>query len=163
MEKNVLASYEINEDTMAIIPANEFDYATIVLEGNETYYVKKKVSQLIEKGCLEGGAKFEGRRESVIHKTGIDKKVPMPINPNENIYAFPTHSPSSHDCMWIFYFHIKEVKPNGNNKAQTMITFNNAHELLVDVSYQIIKKQKLRTAYCVHRFSPRLCNSRRFG
>jgi competence protein ComK len=163
METNVLASYEINEDTVAIIPANHYDYASIVLEGNETYYVKKKVFQLIEEGCLEGGAKFEGRRESVIHKTGSDMKVPIPINPNENIYAFPTNSPSSHDCMWIFYFHVKEVKPNGNNKAQTMITFNNSEKLLVDVSYQIIKKQMLRTSYCILRFSPRFCDSRRFG
>jgi competence protein ComK len=89
-----------------------------------------------------------------MHKTGIDKKVLIPINPNENIYAFPTHSPSLHECIWIFYFNVKEFKPNGNNKAQTIITFNNSKELLVDVSYQIIKEQMFQTSYCVLRFSP---------
>ncbi|WP_332628453.1 competence protein ComK [Halalkalibacter flavus] len=163
MKKRVLASYDINVDTMAIIPINHFEYDAMILEGNETYYVKKKPLQLIEGGCLDGGAEYLGRRESVIHKTGIKKKVPIPINPNQCIYAFPTHAPSLHECIWIFSQHIKHVKTNGNDKTQTIITFNNGKELLVDVSYQVIKKQVYLTAYCILRFSPRRFDPREFG
>ncbi|MDT8860303.1 competence protein ComK [Alkalihalobacillus sp. MEB130] len=57
----------------------------------------------------------------------------MPINPNEYIYAFPTHSPQLHECCWSFYHHIRSI-----------ITFN---------QYKTLEKQLQRASYCIVRFS----------
>jgi competence protein ComK len=77
----------------------------------------------------------------------------MPINPLENIYAFPTHSPKQHECMWIFYHHIKSIKPDPQNTYQSIITFNNYKELLLNISIHTLERQIHRTSYCILRFS----------
>ncbi len=154
MKIKVLPFYDINSDTNAILAANHFDYNTIVWERGQCYYVKEKAFKMIERACIEGGAGYEGRRNSVVYKTKARNKVPIPINPKEDIYAFPTCSPSAHECSWIFYPHVKDIAPNGNNAAKTIITFKNHKQLVLDVSYNIIKRQMHLTSYCVVLFSP---------
>ena len=101
-EPVVLSHYDINRDTIALIPATHPDYSTIVWEKDQILHVRKTPIQLIKKGSLEGGAEYDGRRAAVTYKTGIQSKVPIPINPFEQIYAFPTHSPKLFECTWLF-------------------------------------------------------------
>jgi competence protein ComK len=98
MNETVLTDYEINKETIAIIPANHIDYYSIVLERDQQLHVKLTPLQLIKASCLEGGSTYDGRRLAVTHQTGAQNKVPIPIHPLEQIYAFPTHSPSLHDA-----------------------------------------------------------------
>ncbi|MDT8863060.1 competence protein ComK [Alkalihalobacillus sp. MEB130] len=153
MPKTILPHYEINRDTTAIFPANHTDYYSIVWERNRIYYIKKTPIQLIRAGCLEGGADFDGRKAAVIHKTGIQSKIPMPIDPNEHIYAFPTHSPKLHECCWIFYHHIRSIKHHPKSHSKSIITFQHHKQLELDISYHTLEKQLQRTSYCIVRFS----------
>lgn len=160
MEKIKTENYEIHKGTMAIIPVAHLTYQSEIIEEDRRVYVPIKPISLIKEGCLEGGADYAGRRAAVMHQTGISQKVPIPINPLEEIYAFPTHSAKHFDCCWIFYKHVKRITPDGN---QTIITFRNNEQLKVNVSHYIIEKQMHRTAYCFIRFSNRLIGPNQLG
>ncbi|WP_081727776.1 competence protein ComK [Halalkalibacter wakoensis] len=154
MPKTILLHYEINRDTSALFSANHTDYYTIVWERDQLFYVKKPILQLVKEGCLEGGAEYDGRKTAVVFKTGIQNRIPIPINPIEHIYAFPTHSPKLHECSWIFYHHIKTIKRH-HNPHQSLITFKHGKELLLDISYHTLERQVQRTSYCIVQFSHR--------
>lgn len=151
--ENVLEDYEINKDTCALLSANHLDYATIVIEVNRKLYVKKTPMVLIKTGCLDGGSTYDGRRLAMCYQTGAHNKVPIPINPIKGIYAYPTHSPKARECNWIFYHHVKHSQTHPKAPCKTIITFNNGISLTLDVSYHIIKKQTLRTSFCIVRFT----------
>ncbi|WP_227937161.1 competence protein ComK [Alkalihalobacillus deserti] len=155
MPKIILEHYEINPDTFALLPAYHTDYDTIVWERDQLLYVRKTPLQLLKEACLEGGAEYDGRRIAVTHKTGIQSKIPIPVNPLEHIYAFPTHSPKQSECSWIFYHHIKSIKRHPKNSTQSIITFKNIKEYSLNVSYHALDKQVQRTSYCIVRFSHR--------
>lgn len=148
-----LPHYEINPNTMAILPAYHIDYQAIVWERTQHYYVKKPSLQLIKEACLVGGADFDGRRAAVTYKTGITSKSPIPIHPSEQIYAFPTHSPKLHECHWLFYHHIKSLHRHPDTPTHTIVTFHDEKELLLPVSHYSLERQMQRTSYCIVRFS----------
>lgn len=150
----ILNDYEINTETSVLIPAYHFEYDTIAREGNHKLYIKKTPLQLIKEACLEGGSTYEGRRLAVIHQTGSQHKVPIPISPFEHIFAFPTHSPELHKCSWIFYHHVKSISPDPKKSRQTIITFKDGNDpLILAVSFNALQKQIQRTSYCIVRFS----------
>lgn len=151
----ILDHYEISPHTSALLPAYHIDYDTIVWEQDQILYVKKKMMPLLKEGCLVGGAEYDGRRRAVTHKTGIQSKIPIPVNPLDHIYAFPTHSPKQHDCCWIFYHHIQSIKRHPTLPTQSIVTFNSGKELTLNVSYHTLDKQVQRTSYCIVRFSHR--------
>lgn len=147
----VINDYEVNPRTMALIPARNIDYQTIVLESGRKIHVTKSPLQLIKEACRDGGATYEGRYKAVTHKTGIHKKVPIPISQLDQIYAFPTHSAKQFNCHWIFYHHLKAINLAPHKKS--IITFCDHQELEIEVSAYVLKQQMLRTAHCFLLFS----------
>lgn len=145
--KEILEDYLINEKTVAIMPAYKIEYESIVMEENQTYYVKKHPFKLIQENCLKNGASYDGRRRSVTYLTGYSRCVPIPINPRSDIFAFPTHSPKSDKCSWIFFKHIIHVK-NGNNKNESIIYFKNRKSITVDISFHTLSTQNFRAYVC---------------
>jgi competence protein ComK len=152
--ETVFKTYEINKETMALVSVNHFDYDTIVYETNRILYVKQRPIEMIKEGCLDGGSTYDGRRLAVIRLTGAKHKIPIPIQPNQNIYAFPTHSPDLYECSWIFYHHIRTILPHPTDYSQSQILFKNGQDpLTLELSYASLEKQLHRTSYCIVRFS----------
>jgi competence protein ComK len=153
--KNIQLTYEITPNTMAIFPAREIEYSAIVKEEHQIIYVRQTPLQIIKSACLEGGSTYDGRRKAVTHLTGAIQKVPIPINPRRNIFAFPTHSPTAFECNWIFYHHIKSILPSlqTSNKTQSIIQFKNQQELPMNESHYLLEKQYTRTAMCVLQYA----------
>ncbi|GGH88638.1 competence protein ComK [Pullulanibacillus pueri] len=154
MNEDVFGSYEITLDTVAILNARDIDYHTVVLEPNDNQvHVKKRPLQLIKAGCLDGGASYNGRREAVIHELCPRKrwnKVPIPVYPQEGIYAFPTHSPDDEYCYWIFYHHVKTIIPHPTNRKKSIVLFKDRKKPLhVKVSYSSLYRQYVRTSHCI--------------
>ncbi|MBU8906535.1 competence protein ComK [Desertibacillus haloalkaliphilus] len=149
----ILETYEITRDTIALLPAKHTDYDTIALEFDRELYIKQPPLSLIKTACLEGGSTYDGRRDAVTHLTGAQNKVPIPIDPIEQIYAFPTNSPSQFDCIWIFYPHVKSIQPDHTNINNSSITLKNNRTLALNASYASLEKQVHRTSYCIIRFS----------
>lgn len=153
--KNIQLTYEVNPQTQAILPAREIEYSSIVKEEHQTLYIRQTPLQIIKAACLDGGATYEGRRKAVTHLTGAVQKVPIPINPRRNIFAFPTHSPTAFECNWIFYHHIKSIIPSlqTSNTTQSIIQFKNQQELPMNESHYLLEKQYTRTAMCVLQYA----------
>ncbi|RBW68855.1 competence protein ComK [Bacillus taeanensis] len=142
--------YEISKGTMAIFSAAHESYGSKILDLSGEYFSEKIPMELIRSGCLDGGSTYEGRKKAVIYHTNICEKIPIPISLLENIYAFPTHAPIQFENVWIFYHHVKEIRPFKN---KSIVVFKNNQTLELGVSFYVLKKQIERTAYCEFRFS----------
>ncbi|MEH7379101.1 competence protein ComK [Bacillus sp. JJ1533] len=147
--------YEINPQTEAILSVAEIEYSAIVLEEDRKILVRQTPLQIIKTACLEGGASYEGRRKAVIHLTGAIQKVPIPINPRRKIFAFPTHSPTTFECNWIFFHQIKAIAPAkiSSPTIQSIIYFKNNQSLSMNESCYVLQKQYQRTAMCILQYS----------
>lgn len=144
--------YIISEKTIALIPVNHMRYRTKIKAIDGVFYSSKTPMQIMEVSCIHGGASYDGRRQAVIYFTRFTQRVPIPVKPQEHIYAFPTLSPSNYQCIWIIVHHVKDVYPLENDK--TLIVFGNYAELIVPVSFYTIQEQLKKTTLCAGRFSP---------
>lgn len=149
MSKQVCDHYRITRNTMALVPSYRFDSSTLVIEVNKQFYVKQTALEIINNGCLEGYSSYKGRREAAIYQIGSIYKVPIAINPNLDIFSFPTHSPTHHDCHWLFYNHIKEYSSANNKPSHSIVTLSNTSKILVPISVSALKKQIHLTSHCM--------------
>ena len=153
MKEKVLMDYVVNNKTMALLPAAHMDYYTIALEWNQTLYIKKKPFTLIDEACLRGGSSFEGRRLSAIFKTGLQRKLPIGINTEKNIFVFPTMAPKHFNCQWIFSSHIQSVIRDPSAPKKSILIFNNQQKINLNISHKSLQNQIYRTSHCMLRFS----------
>ncbi|WP_100374119.1 competence protein ComK [Bacillus sp. FJAT-45037] len=153
MKKIIHETYDINPHTIALLPAYQPDCDTIVLEGQQTIYVREPALTMIKRACIEGGATYDGRRLAVAELTRAQNKVPISVDTTNQIYAFPTHSPSKLECIWIFYHHVKSFETNVDQPTKTIVHFHETNSLIADVSYPTFERQMQRTAYCMVKLS----------
>lgn len=52
--------YEITQDTLLIKPFYDIEFSSVIMESNQTYYVKQTPLQLIKQACLTNGSSFDG-------------------------------------------------------------------------------------------------------
>lgn len=152
--------YEINQQTLAIIPAKQIDFDSIVIETKNTRHIKKTALQLIKTACYNDWTTYEGRRQAVMHHTNYIQKVPIPISMHNRIYFFPTHSPSNIDNSWIAYQHIAHIeKSPENTQKPTIIYFKTGQAMSVDISIHTLRSQIQRTATCIYKMENMLGRS----
>lgn len=141
IHNTVLENYIINSNTLAIVPARNIHFSTVVHEKNRVFKVKKTPMEIIKYSCLLNLTTYEGRIETVRQITGFQHKVPllfftfdsvdisnikllplMPIlamnpellkKPTVNIMCFfPTRSPKHYDNIWVAHHHLsKQQRP----------------------------------------------------
>src|SRR5690625_3189892 len=99
----ILSTYNITNDTLALITARMIEYNTIVLERNRKLYIQQTPLEIIKASCKAYWSNYNGRRLTTIKHTGFKQKTPIPISKVNQIITFPTHSPTNHDCSWIIY------------------------------------------------------------
>jgi competence protein ComK len=145
--KQIISSYVISPKTMALLSERHIDYCTKVVETNQTYYINTPILSLVEQACLEGYSTYEGRRAAVKHFTGYHQKIPIPIIPSQNIFAFPTISPLQFDCCWLFPNHIQSIHPSPKNKSHSIVKMKNNQTLYIKQSYNTLRKQMHRSAF----------------
>src|SRR5690625_5837534 len=150
----VISSYDISLKTIALLPARNIDYDTIVIEENETKYVQETSFNLIKEACLKRDwTSYEGRRDGVIKHTNFKKKTPIPIDIHKGIYFFPTHSPTNIDNIWIAFHHILSIEKiparERTKDVQSIVYFKNRQALKLSISFHTLKEQYNRTLQCV--------------
>lgn len=151
VRKLIVDTYRISEYTMALKPAKMIEYDTIVIETEHIYNVRQTPDLLIKKACIDNWSTYEGRRDAVIYKTNFKRKVPIPINRNKQIYAFPTHATKDLDCHWIFCGHILHIIEDQKTNS-SIIHFKNGSVLPINVSTHTLRKQYQRTLNCMLSF-----------
>ena len=134
-----MISYEINCDTLALVPlsANE----TKVIERNNVFNVRKPVMDIIETSCEYFGSSYLGRHEGTKKLIGITHKAPIIIEESKNLIYFPTTSARLDNCIWISLNNIKTYERiNGN----TELEFTNNQRIKLDISFGSLDNQVLR-------------------
>ena len=134
-----METYEINKDTVALIPKE--DKKTIVYEVDKSFIVDKKPLEIVEESCEYFGSSLEGRQIWTSKLIGFTHKVPVIIEESFDLIFFPTLSPKNKECSWLSYSHI--FKPD-RFKDKTIVELKNGKKILVDVSSSIIDNQLYR-------------------
>ena len=137
-----MESYEINQDTLAIIPINSLE--TRIIEKNDDLIVKSSSMKIIDDGCRFFGSTYAGRSEGTKSMIGINYKAPIILEESMPMIFFPTISPRLEACSWISF---KEIERCVKNEKKTIIIFKNGVQLELNLSYQILQNQILRSSY----------------
>lgn len=143
----ILTSYHITRETLALIPAKQITYETIAIEQHISKHINMPSLQIIKTSCYKNWTTYEGIREVVHHHTKFKQKVPIPINIQQGLYFFPTHSPHNIHNSWIAHHHIEYISKSTENK-KPIIHFKNGKTLLLDISMHTLRKQIDRTFEC---------------
>ena len=91
--------YDINRDTVMIIPIN--DKKSRVIETNGDYIVDDNAYSIMERSCLYFGSSYEGRLLSSKSILGSVYKAPIVIEESRSIIFFPVKSSVVKQNIWI--------------------------------------------------------------
>lgn len=136
----MLKNYEINSETLAIIPVS--NKISKVIEENEEFLISKKTFEIIDNSCKFFGSSYKGRYEGTKYLTGLSYKAPIVVEETKDIIFFPTTSPRMDSCNWICLNKISKYQKEGSNSK---IIFKNGLELSLDMSYSSLENQIMRS------------------
>ena len=134
-------SYEINNETLAIIPID--NYKSKIIERDKEFVVNMTPMKIIDNSCQYFGSSYQGRFMGTKKLIGVSHKAPIIIEETRNIIFFPTNSPRLYECIWISLRNLSNyLKSNDVSK----VVFNNNKNLELDISYGSLDNQVLRAA-----------------
>ncbi len=137
-----MENYEVNLDTLAIIPLNANE--TRIVEKNDEFIVNSSSMKIIDDGCRYFGSTYSGRMEGTKSMIGINYKAPIIVEESTPMIFFPTISPRLEACSWISF---KNIEKCIKKDKKSIIIFKNGLELEIDLSYKILQNQILRSSY----------------
>jgi competence protein ComK len=132
-------NYEINNDTLALIPINAS--STKIIEKNDDYIISNSVYNIMENSCEYFGSSYDGRKIGSKKILGSTYKTPIVVEETKQLIFFPTESPLNDECCWISLNNIENYSADDN---LTKILFFNQRELFVHMRYQNFNNQVLR-------------------
>ena len=134
-----MISYEINCDTLALIPVSEKE--TKIIERNNVFNINRPVMDIIEDSCEYFGSSYLGRHEGTKKLIGITHKAPIIIEESKNLIYFPTTSPRLENCIWIA---LNNIKTYERKNGKTELEFTNNKRIRLDISFGSLDNQVLR-------------------
>ena len=146
-------SYEINEDTLAIIPKN--NKISIIYEKNNIYIINKNIDQILNDSCKYYGSTFDGRKIASSNILKVNYKVPVLIEESSNMVFFPTSSTRSNKCSWISLNNIYRYE---RNYRGSKVFFINGKSIIFPISYSILNNQILRSSRLIYLLKERKVN-----
>lgn len=136
----MINSYEISQDTLAIIPIDSKKSEVIEIEDN--FIVNKSATKIVDDSCRFFGSSLNGRHEGTKCLIGVNYKAPVIVEETSSMIFFPTNSPRLTDCTWIS---LNNIENYSKNNGKTEIVFKNGKVIEVDVSYGSLENQVLRS------------------
>lgn len=152
-----MENYEINEETMAVLPINE--HCSKVYEMDDIFYVNKGTTAIMEDSCLYFGSTLEGRRKGTRDMIGVNYKAPIIVEETKEMIFFPTSSSRYHNSVWISLKHIHNYYMENNF---LVIEFENQQKVYLKYSYGIIDNQVLRATRLESTLRGRKTSKKRF-
>lgn len=137
----MIKSYEINGNTLAIIPITK--NSSKVIEAGQELLVEKGSTEIIDESCKYFGSSYTGRFEGTKEILGVSYKSPIIIEESREIIFFPTTSPRVEDCHWISLNNIDDYRKN--NQTSTLINFKNGKTLVLNMSLGSFENQMIRS------------------
>lgn len=136
-----MEQYEINEDTLALIPVSY--YKTKIKELDNEFIINNNTYEVIKKNCEYFGSTYDGRCRAARKMLDCSYKLPVLIEESNNVIFFPTKSGVNEDCGWINYKHVQKVKKI-NGKSH--IVFINGDTIGFNVSKMSLDNQLFKSA-----------------
>ncbi len=133
--------YEINEDTLYILPTGE--NSCRVVEKSDEYKVFSSAYDVMDHSCMYFGSSMDGRLSGSKNVLGSIYKVPIVVEESMSIIFFPTSSVNSSKNIWISVNNIVSYEKFGK---KTRIFFRNNKDFIVDIPYYSVKNQVVRCA-----------------
>lgn len=133
--------YEINPETLAILPISETK--SKVVELNNEYLVDFSPYEIMEHSCNYFGSSLQGRFEGSKNMLGSIYKAPILVEDSRNLIFFPTMSPTLENNSWISLNNIKEYT---QEDLKTYIYFDNNKKIEIDIPYLSVENQVLRAS-----------------
>lgn len=146
MEPIAKLDYKIWYGTEALMNYKHPEYQTMIFDIRGTYITSQSIDTLIEEACIEGGTNSKGRILSTRKRLKYDRLTPLEIDPQYNIYAFPSSAKKNIDFTILFYFQINTYKNISKNKIE--VIFESGHSLVVHMSEHVFNEQRRKTADC---------------
>ena len=143
--------YEINEDTIAIIPL-EYE-KTKIIEKEKEYIIEKRAYEIMDESCKYYGSTYKGRLNAAKNILNCAYKLPILVEESQKIIFFPTKSSLEEDCCWLNFNYIKDVKKIEN---KSIIKFKNNKEMIFDTSKLSIENQISRSTRLSYILSQRI-------
>ncbi len=134
-------TYEISEETLAILPIE--NYKSKIIEKDNEFIVNQTPYEIVDNSCQYFGSSFIGRHSGTKKLIGVSHKSPIIIEETKEIIFFPTTSPRIYDCCWISLNNINKYYKETN---RTVILFNTGYALNLNISYGSLDNQILRAA-----------------
>lgn len=134
-----MKDYEINEETVAVIPIDY--YTTKIIEQDKEYIVNKKAYEIMDDSCKYYGSTYKGRLNASKKILDCSYKLPILIEESSGIVFFPTRSSLEEDCCWLNFNCIKDIIKKQNS---SLITFKNNKTILLNISKLSLENQILR-------------------
>ena len=132
--------YEINDDTIAVMPIDE--NKTKIIEKENEYIVDKSAYLIMDESCKYYGSSYKGRLSAAKEILDCSYKIPILVEESQNIVFFPTKSSLEADCSWLNFNYIKQIK---KLDKKSLIIFTNNKKLLLDISKLSIENQIARS------------------
>ena len=136
-------SYEINNDTLAVIPIDE-NY-TKIIENNEEFMVMENSMDIIDNSCKFFGSTYSGRLEGTKSLIGVTYKAPIVIEDSCSIIFFPISSPRLSDCLWISFKNVDSYKKIEEDNS-ILLKFVSGYTIKLPISYFSFSNQILRSS-----------------
>lgn len=131
--------YEINDETIAIIPISS--NKSKIIELSKEHVIAKSTFEIMEENCEYYGSTYDGRIKAAQKMLNFSYKIPLLIEESERIIFFPTKAAFSSDCCWINHSYVKNRKKEGKN---TKVVFQNGIEEEFKISKLSFENQLLR-------------------
>jgi competence protein ComK len=129
---------------MALLPTKiEGKLHSIGIETEREIIVPKKPLDLVNRSCNYFGSSFKGRKEGTRELMGITHKPPIIVDPVNEIFLFPTASPTNEVCAWLSHSHILRHYTLG---TMTYVEFRNQKRICIDISKGSFENQLYHTA-----------------
>jgi competence protein ComK len=137
----IMNYYEINDETMAVIP---IDYdKTKIIEKEKEYIIEKKAYTIMDESCKYYGSSYKGRIEASKELLNCSYKLPIIVEESSALIFFPIKSSLLQDCSWINVNCIKNIEKIGN---KCNITLRNGKKILLDISKLSLENQIYRSS-----------------
>lgn len=115
-----MKNYEINENTMAVVPISY--YKTKIIELDRELLILENAYKIMDYNCRYYGSTYKGRYKAGKDMLKSSYKIPIIVEESNGLIFFPTKSSLEDDCSWINYSYIKDIQ---KGEKTTKIVFNN--------------------------------------
>ncbi|MBY6036634.1 competence protein ComK [Fictibacillus nanhaiensis] len=124
MKHEKMKDYEINSDTMAIVPFinDKGMVCSEIYERDAVILVEKKPFRIIKDNCLYYGGSYDGKKEAARINMGHMCFAPIMIDSKLDLYFFPIESPRNDTCIWLSQPHIRRIERIGPKRSSVIFS-----------------------------------------